>query len=163
MGRRRRRPKNSPSRERFRPPSRPTFRFRVQLLGTLRPTGAPCSAQQDSMQRTAWRSRPGPNEFRAICGGLADRASARFGPLAGPVGLGCRHAREGPGGGGVGVCSALYWPPRLGWEDVVLVERAELTSGSTFHSAGLVGQLRSSLALTRLMMWGVGGALRAAP
>ena len=55
-------------------------------------------------------------------------------------------------GGGVGGCSVLYWLARLGWEDVVLVERAELTSGSTFHSAGLVGQLRSSLALTRMMM-----------
>ena len=55
-------------------------------------------------------------------------------------------------GGGVGGCSILYWLARLGWEDVVLVERAELTSGSTFHSAGLVGQLRSSLALTKMMM-----------
>jgi glycine cleavage system T protein len=55
-------------------------------------------------------------------------------------------------GGGVGGCSILYWLTRLGWEDVVLVERAELTSGSTFHSAGLVGQLRSSLPLTRMMM-----------
>ncbi len=55
-------------------------------------------------------------------------------------------------GGGVGGCSILYWLTRLGWEDVVLVERAELTSGSTFHSAGLVGQLRSSLSLTRMMM-----------
>jgi hypothetical protein len=36
---------SSPSRERFRPPSRRTFRFRVVLLGGLRPTGAPCSAQ----------------------------------------------------------------------------------------------------------------------
>jgi glycine cleavage system aminomethyltransferase T/glycine/D-amino acid oxidase-like deaminating enzyme len=55
-------------------------------------------------------------------------------------------------GGGVGGCSVLYWLTRLGWDDVVLVERAELTSGSTFHSAGLVGQLRSTLALTRMMM-----------
>ena len=55
-------------------------------------------------------------------------------------------------GGGVGGCSILYWLTRLGWDDVVLVERAELTSGSTFHSAGLVGQLRSSLSLTRMMM-----------
>jgi len=55
-------------------------------------------------------------------------------------------------GGGVGGCSILYWLTRLGWDDVVLVERAELTSGSTFHSAGLVGQLRSTLALTRMMM-----------
>src|SRR5947208_16552356 len=55
-------------------------------------------------------------------------------------------------GGGVGGCSILYWLARLGWSDVVLVERADLTSGSTFHSAGLVGQLRSSLPLTRMMM-----------
>ncbi|HEU5009486.1 MAG TPA: FAD-dependent oxidoreductase, partial [Gaiellaceae bacterium] len=55
-------------------------------------------------------------------------------------------------GGGVGGCSVVYWLTRLGWEDVVLVERAELTSGSTFHSAGLVGQLRSSLSLTKMMM-----------
>src|SRR6186713_3233802 len=55
-------------------------------------------------------------------------------------------------GGGVGGCSILYWLTRLGWDDVVLVERADLTSGSTFHSAGLVGQLRSSLSLTKMMM-----------
>jgi glycine cleavage system aminomethyltransferase T/glycine/D-amino acid oxidase-like deaminating enzyme len=52
----------------------------------------------------------------------------------------------------VGGCSVLYWLARLGWDDVLLVERAELTSGSTFHSAGLVGQLRSSLSLTKMMM-----------
>ncbi len=55
-------------------------------------------------------------------------------------------------GGGVGGCSILYWLARLGWSDVVLCERADLTSGSTFHSAGLVGQLRSSLSLTKMMM-----------
>jgi glycine cleavage system aminomethyltransferase T/glycine/D-amino acid oxidase-like deaminating enzyme len=55
-------------------------------------------------------------------------------------------------GGGVGGCSILYWLTRLGWDDVLLVERADLTSGSTFHSAGLVGQLRSSLSLTKMMM-----------
>ena len=55
-------------------------------------------------------------------------------------------------GGGVGGCSILYWLTRLGWDDVVLCERAELTSGSTFHSAGLVGQLRGSLSLTKMMM-----------
>jgi glycine cleavage system aminomethyltransferase T/glycine/D-amino acid oxidase-like deaminating enzyme len=58
-------------------------------------------------------------------------------------------------GGGVGGCSVLYWLTRLGWEDVVLLERADLTSGSTFHSAGLVGQLRSSLSLTKMMMGSV--------
>src|SRR5436305_37603 len=55
-------------------------------------------------------------------------------------------------GGGVGGCAVLYWLARLGWGDVVLVERADLTSGSTFHSAGLVGQLRGSLSLTKMMM-----------
>jgi glycine cleavage system T protein len=55
-------------------------------------------------------------------------------------------------GGGVGGCSILYWLTRLGSSDVVLCERADLTSGSTFHSAGLVGQLRGSLSLTKMMM-----------
>jgi 4-methylaminobutanoate oxidase (formaldehyde-forming) len=55
-------------------------------------------------------------------------------------------------GGGIGGCSILYWLARLGVTDAVLLERAQLTSGSTFHSAGLVGQLRGSLSLTRMMM-----------
>ena len=55
-------------------------------------------------------------------------------------------------GGGVGGCAVAYWLTKLGWSDVVLVERADLTSGSTFHSAGLVGQLRGSLSLTKMMM-----------
>ncbi len=58
-------------------------------------------------------------------------------------------------GGGVAGASIAYHLTGLGWEDVVLVERSELTSGSTFHSAGLVGQLRSSVTLTRMMMYGV--------
>src|SRR5437868_9781963 len=55
-------------------------------------------------------------------------------------------------GGGVGGCAILYWLARLGWSDALLVERADLTGGSTFHSAGLVGQLRGSLSLTKMMM-----------
>jgi 4-methylaminobutanoate oxidase (formaldehyde-forming) len=55
-------------------------------------------------------------------------------------------------GGGVGGCAIAHQLAALGERDVVLLERSELTSGSTFHSAGLVGQLRSSLSLTRLMM-----------
>jgi glycine cleavage system aminomethyltransferase T/glycine/D-amino acid oxidase-like deaminating enzyme len=58
-------------------------------------------------------------------------------------------------GGGVGGCSILYWLARLGCTDAVLLERAQLTSGSTFHSAGLIGQLRGSLSLTRMMMHSV--------
>jgi len=55
-------------------------------------------------------------------------------------------------GGGVGGASIAYHLAQRGWSDVLLLERAQLTSGSTFHSAGLVGQLRSSMPLTRLMM-----------
>jgi glycine cleavage system aminomethyltransferase T/glycine/D-amino acid oxidase-like deaminating enzyme len=63
-----------------------------------------------------------------------------------------KHARAVVIGGGVGGASILYWLARLGWIDSVMVERARVTSGSTFHSAGLVGQLRSSLSLTEMMM-----------
>jgi 4-methylaminobutanoate oxidase (formaldehyde-forming) len=65
------------------------------------------------------------------------------------------HARAVIVGGGVVGCSIAYHLTARGWRDVVLLERAGLTSGSTFHAAGLVGQLRSSVALTRLMMWSV--------
>jgi glycine cleavage system aminomethyltransferase T/glycine/D-amino acid oxidase-like deaminating enzyme len=64
------------------------------------------------------------------------------------------HARAVIIGGGVGGTSIAYHLTELGWHDVVLVDRAELTSGSTFHSAGLVGQLRSTTTLTRMMMYG---------
>jgi glycine cleavage system aminomethyltransferase T/glycine/D-amino acid oxidase-like deaminating enzyme len=55
-------------------------------------------------------------------------------------------------GGGVGGASIAHHLAKLGERDVVLLDRGELTSGSTFHSAGLVGQLRSSVSLTRMMM-----------
>ena len=58
-------------------------------------------------------------------------------------------------GGGVGGTSIAYHLARLGWSDVVLVDRDQLTSGSTFHSAGLVGQLRGSVSLTKMMMYSV--------
>ena len=55
-------------------------------------------------------------------------------------------------GGGVGGTSIAYHLAQLGERDVILLDRNELTSGSTFHSAGLVGQLRGSVSLTRMMM-----------
>ena len=58
-------------------------------------------------------------------------------------------------GGGVVGCSIAYHLTEAGWTDIVLVEKGELTGGSTFHSAGLVGQLRSSVSLTRMMMYSV--------
>ncbi|MFL5776109.1 MAG: FAD-dependent oxidoreductase [Chloroflexota bacterium] len=64
------------------------------------------------------------------------------------------HARAVIIGGGVGGTSIAYHLAERGWSDVVLVDRADLTSGSTFHSAGLVGQLRSTVTLTTMMMYG---------
>ncbi|MCW2638019.1 MAG: FAD-dependent oxidoreductase [Dactylosporangium sp.] len=58
-------------------------------------------------------------------------------------------------GGGVGGASIAYHLAELGQRDVVLVDRDELTSGSTFHSAGLVGQLRADPTLTRMNMYSV--------
>jgi 4-methylaminobutanoate oxidase (formaldehyde-forming) len=56
-------------------------------------------------------------------------------------------------GGGVAGCSIAYHMTGLGWKEIVVLERSELTSGSTFHSAGLVGQLRTSVNLTRLIRY----------
>jgi len=53
-------------------------------------------------------------------------------------------------GGGVIGCSVAYHLTKLGWKDVVLLERKQLTSGTTWHAAGLIGQLRASSNMTRL-------------
>jgi 4-methylaminobutanoate oxidase (formaldehyde-forming) len=58
-------------------------------------------------------------------------------------------------GGGVGGCSLAYHLTLMGWRDVVVLERSELTSGSTFHSAGLVGQLRSDVNLTKMIRYSI--------
>ena len=53
-------------------------------------------------------------------------------------------------GGGISGCSVAYHLAKLGWKDVVLLERKKLTSGTTWHAAGLIGQLRNSQNMTRL-------------
>ena len=53
-------------------------------------------------------------------------------------------------GGGVIGCSVAYHLTKLGWKDVVLLERKQLTSGTTWHAAGLIGQLRASANMTKL-------------
>lgn len=54
-------------------------------------------------------------------------------------------------GGGIIGCSTAYHLGKLGWTDTVLLERKKLTSGTTFHAAGLVGQLRTSANITQLL------------
>src|SRR5262245_55782918 len=65
-----------------------------------------------------------------------------------------RHARVVVIGGVIVGCSVAYHLTKLGWRDVVLLERRELSCGTTWHAAGLVGQLRSSHNLTRLARYG---------
>ena len=64
------------------------------------------------------------------------------------------HARAVIIGGGIVGCSVAYHLAKLGWRDVVLLERRDLSCGTTWHAAGLVGQLRATHNLTRLARYG---------
>lgn len=61
-----------------------------------------------------------------------------------------KNARVVIVGGGVSGCSVAYHLAKLGWRDIVLLERKQLTCGTTWHAAGLIGQLRASQNMTRL-------------
>jgi len=56
-------------------------------------------------------------------------------------------------GGGVIGCSVAYHLTKLGWSDVVLLEQGQLSGGTTWHAAGLVGQLRSQSSMTALVRY----------
>ena len=56
-------------------------------------------------------------------------------------------------GGGVAGCSVAYHLAKLGWKDIVLLERKQLTSGTTWHAAGLLSQSRASPVLQKLTMY----------
>ncbi|MGH7006474.1 MAG: NAD(P)/FAD-dependent oxidoreductase, partial [Alphaproteobacteria bacterium] len=56
-------------------------------------------------------------------------------------------------GGGIVGCSVAYHLAKLGWKDVVLLEQGRLSGGTTWHAAGLVGQLRTHPAMTRLIRY----------
>ncbi len=59
-------------------------------------------------------------------------------------------------GGGIVGCSIAYHLTKMGWREVIILEKGELTSGSTWHAAGLVGQLRSHRNITRMLQYSVG-------
>lgn len=63
------------------------------------------------------------------------------------------HARVVIIGGGVIGCSVAYHLTKHGWRDVVLLEQGRLTSGTTWHAAGLVGQLRAHQNMTRIVQY----------
>lgn len=58
-------------------------------------------------------------------------------------------------GGGITGCSIAYHLTLMGWKDVVILDKGELTSGATFHAAGLVGQLRASVNITKMLKYSV--------
>ena len=58
-------------------------------------------------------------------------------------------------GGGIVGCSIAYHLTQMGWKDIIILEKGELTSGSTWHAAGLVGQLRSHRNVTRMLQHSV--------
>lgn len=58
-------------------------------------------------------------------------------------------------GGGIHGCSVAYHLAKEGWTDTVLLERKQLTSGTTWHAAGLVGQLQGSHATTSFAAYGI--------
>ena len=72
-------------------------------------------------------------------------AAVRGGPLPGRV-------RVLVIGGGIAGCSVLHHLAELGWTDTLLVEKGELTCGSTWHAAGLCTQFHSSRPMTKLLM-----------
>ena len=53
-------------------------------------------------------------------------------------------------GGGVAGCSVAYHLAKFGWKDTIILERDQLTSGTTWHAAGLVSQLGPSAAITKI-------------
>ena len=57
-------------------------------------------------------------------------------------------------GGGIVGCSVAYHLTKLGWNDVLVLEQGRLTSGTTWHAAGLVGQLRANRTMTKLSQYG---------
>ncbi len=63
------------------------------------------------------------------------------------------HARVVIVGGGIIGTSVAYHLTKLGWRDVVLLEQGSVSGGTTWHAAGLVGQLRASSNLTRLIRY----------
>src|SRR5580692_12579040 len=66
-----------------------------------------------------------------------------------------RHAQVVVVGGGIAGASTAYHLTKLGWRDVVLLEQGRLTCGTTWHAAGLVGQMRPNRTMTRMSRYGI--------
>src|SRR5205814_9974295 len=106
--------------------------------------------------RDGWHgsvARPSPSQPFGLGPSLSRGAGE--GPVGGRMSPLPSHARAVIIGGGIIGCSTAYHLAKLGWRNIVLVERHKLTSGSTWHAAGLVGQLRTSANITQLLKYSV--------
>lgn len=65
------------------------------------------------------------------------------------------HARVVIVGGGIAGCSTAYHLAKLGITDVVILEQGKLTSGTTWHAAGLIGQMRPNRSMTAMSKYGI--------
>src|SRR5699024_5326655 len=120
------------------PAARPVTERLVRRPAARR-AGSPRAAPARRAGPSAGSPRRATPGHRATAPARLGRAGERRGEEDEPR---MDHARAVIIGGGVGGTSIAYHLAERGWTDIVLVDRAELTSGSTFHSAGLVGQLR---------------------
>lgn len=71
-------------------------------------------------------------------------------PFTLPSGVPPDSARVVVVGGGIVGCSVAYHLAKAGWKDVVLLEQGRLSGGTTWHAAGMVGQLRASNSMTQI-------------
>src|SRR3954463_6412344 len=65
------------------------------------------------------------------------------------------HARVVIVGGGIAGCSTAYHLAREGCTDVLVLEQGRLTSGTTWHAAGLIGQMRPNRSMTAMSRYGI--------
>src|SRR5260221_7843148 len=119
----------------------------------------PCNAPRSCASRCGARSPGSPppsiSTTRAMRASICSASSGTGSGSRSNVAEFPAQARAVVIGGGIVGCSTAYHLAKLGWTDTIIIERHKLTSGSTHHAAGLVGQLRTSANITQLLGYSV--------
>src|SRR5205823_6612469 len=122
--------------------------------GGRRRAAAALLCERQAAARASRRPRaaaPARADAAAALGGGGDRVDLRL--TRRPMPDLPSHTRVVVIGGGIVGCSVAYHLAKRGCKDVLLLERRQLTCGTTWHAAGLVGQLRATRNLTRLAQY----------